>query len=569
MHQFWNQTRLSSSTQDSSFTTCKKILRSCANSEDFCFKFHKYILGLETTCSVNIKGYTNMDDIHLDDPRKFSAKQLKMKQEALKNKRRFWHYLFDLIVKTLICAIMLSINFTLFANSGNYSLFASSMKLNMEAEIIYALIFAISFILMFIASFYRALENIILSICFAGVCVATINQFATFEKKSGLLILFNGVFSEDINLILYEYALWITGAACFVIFWIILKIFNRQVMLYFMIVLGALLGWILSEAYLNTSTSYFRLVASSPVLRNENLGKNLVFLSFKNLTSPNNLNNMYQNSRRYPNIQKSFYNSLGFFVDNDFILYPNVLLDNPDDPLMSLISAYNPDANGDVADKVQTSAVRTDYFNFSALQKDKMYLKDSSLYEMLRKDNYTLNVYQTGEIDTCYLNNKVAAGSCKEKVNTPINFVGSNFTLTEKALLLASQWISSTGFASSLDPILSVIGYTTNLRDIKPLGFKVNNLNVLNFDKALDQIIESIDRQTGNQAYFAIMDVPSDTYFYDAFCQLKPMSDWNNEQASSYNKKTTDERRSFYADQVSCLYDNLEKYTSSMRLTAL
>ena len=30
-----------------------------------------------------------MDDIHLDDPRKFSAKQLKMKQEALKNKRRF------------------------------------------------------------------------------------------------------------------------------------------------------------------------------------------------------------------------------------------------------------------------------------------------------------------------------------------------------------------------------------------------------------------------------------------------------------------------------------------------
>ena len=42
-----------------------------------------------------------MDDIHLDDPRKFSAKQLKMKQETLKNKRRFWHYLFDLIVKTL------------------------------------------------------------------------------------------------------------------------------------------------------------------------------------------------------------------------------------------------------------------------------------------------------------------------------------------------------------------------------------------------------------------------------------------------------------------------------------
>jgi hypothetical protein len=50
-----------------------------------------------------------MDDIHLDDPRKFSAKQIKVKQENIGNRRSFWQYMFDLVVKTLICAIMLSI----------------------------------------------------------------------------------------------------------------------------------------------------------------------------------------------------------------------------------------------------------------------------------------------------------------------------------------------------------------------------------------------------------------------------------------------------------------------------
>ncbi len=505
-----------------------------------------------------------MDDIHLDDPRKFSAKQLKIKQEALKRRRSLWQYLFDLIVKTLICAIMLSLNFTLFANSGNYSLFASSMRLNMEAEIIYAAILAISFILMFISSFYRSLENIILSLCFASVCVATINQFATFEKKSGLLILFSGVFSENINVILYEYSLWIVAGACFVLFWLILKMLNRQIMLYFMIILGALLGWVLSEAYLNTSTSHFKVVASSPILRSENFGKNLVFLSFENLTSPNNLKNMYQTSRRYPNIQESFYHSLGFFVKNDFTLYPNVLIDNADNPFINLISAYNPEANGDITNKVQTSAVRTDYFNFSSLQKDKMYLKESSLYEKLRKDNYNLNVYQTGDIDTCYLNNKIAVAFCKEKYNTPISLIGNQFSLMEKVLLLASQWLNSTGFVSSLDPILASIGYVYNVNGLKPLGFNVNNLNALNSFKALDQIVESMDRQTGNQAYFAIMDIPSDTYIYNAFCQLKPMSGWNDEFANLYSKKSTDERRSFYAEQVSCLYGYLEKFMQQL-----
>lgn len=95
-----------------------------------------------------------MDDIHLEDPRKFSAKQIKVTVEKAKKHRTFWQYMFDLIVKTFILASVISIDFTLFANSGNYSLFSSSW-LNIEAQYIYIAIFAVSFVLMFIVSFFQ------------------------------------------------------------------------------------------------------------------------------------------------------------------------------------------------------------------------------------------------------------------------------------------------------------------------------------------------------------------------------------------------------------------------------
>ncbi len=505
-----------------------------------------------------------MDDIHLDDPRKYSAKQLKQRNELLKNKRTLWKYLFDLIVKTIICTTFLGLNFTLFANSGSYTLFSSSFRLNAELEYIYIGIAALSFLIMFVASFYRKLENIILAVCFAGFCVATINQFATFEKKSGLLIAFNGVFSDSVNAFLYEYSLWVIGGVAFIFFWLLLRFLSRQFLFYFMLIIVAFWGWILSEAYLNSSVSYFRMIASAPILRTNSLGKNIVFLSFNGLTSPNNLREMYNTSPRYANILETFNNSLAFYTKNNFTLYPNVLLKDYDDKYMNLISFYNPDMKGEIADKVQSSAVRNDYFNFSAIQKDKMYLKESSLYDMLRKDSYTINVHQTSEIDTCYLNNKVVASSCKEKVNAPINFANDNFSLMQKVVLLVSQWVNSTGFVPSINPLLRTIGYVYNADYLQPLGFDVNNLGVINSFKALDQIIDGIDQHSGNQVYFAVVDIPSDTYVYDAFCKLKPMAQWSGEGYSVYNKISTDERRSLYAEQVDCLYGYLEKFMQQL-----
>jgi hypothetical protein len=210
-----------------------------------------------------------------------------------------------------------------------------------------------------------------------------------------------------------------------------------------------------------------------------------------------------------------------------------------------------------------TSIVATDYFDFTALQQDKLYLHDSSLYNTLKSNGYTINAFQTRDIDICHLNDKVAVAQCKEKINMPISLNGEHFSTIEKTILLSAQWIQSTGFVSSINPALKLLSYVLPYSEIAPIPFNVSKLYVLNSFKVFDQIVESLDKHSGNQAYFAVIDLPSETYLYNEFCQLKPMKEWQAENPAII-ANNIDIRRNAYAEQVSCVYGLLEKFIKQL-----
>lgn len=498
-----------------------------------------------------------MDDIHLEDPRKFSAKQIKMEIEQTVGKRTIWQYFWDLTVKTLVCIVLIALDFTLFATAGNYSLFNSASQLTLEAQYIYAAIAIICFLVMLAASFKPRVENAVMSLCVALTVIALINQFATFEKHSGLLIIFNGIFSDSVNATLYEYSFGIIGVAVFALSWMFFNALRRSFVAYILLGLGAVFAWMLSEAYFNTSSQYFREVASAPTLREENLGKRFIFLSFNEFTSPNNLKKMADQAKQNVEEQKSFSNLLGMLDKNNFVLYPNALATNPYDQFLNLVAVYNFDGEGKEAEYVMNSAIRNEYFDFRGIQKDKLYIRENALYKKLQKDDYKINVYQTREIDTCYVNNKLAAANCREKVNVPIALNEPLFTQWNKTLLLTAQWFNSTGFVKSLNPLLKMLEYVVPGDAAKPLGVQVDTLYVVNSFKVFDLMIENIEHQTGNQAYFAIIDLPSDTYVYDEFCQIKGVDEWKSETNPEFVKNSIDDRRKAYADQVNCAVGSL------------
>jgi hypothetical protein len=78
--------------------------------------------------------------------------------------------------------------------------------------------------------------------------------------------------------------------------------------------------------------------------------------------------------------------------------------------------------------------------------------------------------------------------------------------------------------------------------------------------------LEDIKKDSGKQAYFVFIDMPSNMYIYDEFCRLKPQDEWLDMAnlpwiKTNYNKQ----RRLAYFQQTKCLYGKLEQFINRLK----
>ncbi len=504
-----------------------------------------------------------MNDIRIDDDsRKQSAKKIKKIAEQMGKGRSFGQFLFDWIVKSLLLTCILAINFTLFANAGSYSIFNPFSGMAMEAAMIYIGITALSLIVVLLSMIFLPLDNLLLSAAFGMLAVVLINQFALFDKNSLLLMWFGELFSDDVNVILYKYAPFFIGGVVFLISYIILKIFSRALLLYFTLAVAALLGWIISQAYFNTYKPIFYNIKEKVTTESDNIGSNLVFLSFSDLTSVNNLYNFYRHNIKNAKAGKAWQTALGFYGSNNFKIYSNAVMEKDFSENDNLRSFYNPESK---KDKINNEVVLQDgYFDFNNLHINNEYLEHSSLFDSLKNKNFEINVYQSDKINMCH-NSKV--DNCVEKVNYPFVMQSDKISLNDRAMILVAQWIVSFGFVDSVNPLLNIVKYISG--DIKPYPFQVNKLNAINSFKALDMIIDDIEHKGGNQAYFAVIDLPADSFVYDEYCSLKSIKEWVDDSSSVFAPTPLSVRQNAYLDQSMCLYGYLHKFMQQLESTGM
>lgn len=499
-----------------------------------------------------------MDDILVDDdPRKQSAKKIKIKQIQKASSRSLGQFLFDWVIKSLLLTIILAIDFTLFANAGSYSIFTPFNGISTEALWIYIGIGATSFIIMLLAMILLPLDNVILAAGIGAFVVALISQFALFDKNSLLLILAGDLFSDDVNVILYKYAPLLIGALVFLITYVILKVFSRSLLFYLTLAVAGVLGWVLSQAYFNPSKPVFYDIKQKVASMGDNIGNNLVFLSFSNLTSIDNLYNLYRRNPQNLLAQKSWQMALGFYANNNFKVYPNAVVARELDEIDSIRSFYNPET--DKMKDATNVVLSGGYFDFKHLHLNNNYLAYSSLIDSLKNKGFGINVYQTDKIDICN-NDKI--DNCAEKINYPFVMQADKVPLVDRVVILAAQWLVSTGIVDSINPVLSVMKYVVD--GVKPYPFQVDKLNVVNSFNVLDMIISDIEHNNGNQAYFAIVDLPADTFVYDEYCTLKGIREWADTNNSVLFPVTLGTRQKDYLEQNMCVYGYLNKFMQQL-----
>lgn len=501
-----------------------------------------------------------MDDIFLDDPRQTSAQKLARNPKNKKApRRRFRQYLADLIIKSLLLAALLALDFTLFAEAGSYSLFSPDQILTPEATWIYAAIAVASFFIIFLCSFSLTLQNFMIGTGAAALLLAIFNQFAQFDQSAVLAAYFGTARTGASSDIFSSCSHWVLAGALLLAVLIFLTFARRMTQVYLLCCLLLIVGALISEAYFNPVTRTFddKLGLNDESTHTDSY--NFVFIGLINAPSYHKLMSMSEESKN-EGIKQAADNMLGFYQQNNFVYYPYAYTRHRNQPFLNLVDSLNPQPAKQPQDVLLSDVLVNGYWNFKKLDSDRIYLRENQVFEKFHKDDYNLRIYQSHAIELCDLNNRRFANRCIEKINNPINFSGLDLSLPQKTALLAAQWLESTGLVSSINPILSIASVFHN--DISLFHFSTAELYEINSFKMLDRMAEDIANDRGNNAYFTVLDMPGNIFIYDSLCNIKPVSRWVSADDTSTPLNI---RKAALAEQTSCLYGQLENFVQKLR----
>lgn len=505
-----------------------------------------------------------MDDVYISDPRQASAQAIAQKQKDKQNslkRRNFGQYLFDLFVKTLICSGLIAIDFTLFAESGSYNLFDINQVPTIEAQFIYAGIVAICFVIMLLLSFSAFMQNIFISAAFAGLVLAIFNQFALFDQSSILYGLFSSYIDSSISGVFIHHSDLLIAGIVALTSLVLISYTSRSNQIYLLGTILLILGGVISEAYFNPLTRNFdnKKALQAPIEKEE--GRNFIFLALPNLSSYADIKGI--DNKNYT-INMAADNLLGLYTVNKFTHYPNAYVNQYGNDFINLVETFNPSTTENIEDNLLENVMLESFWDFKNLDTDKLYLKNNELYKQLIKQDYNIKAFQTRGIELCSVNNNISVSKCVEKINYPINLNQSGLSKLDKTVLLTAQWLESTKILSNINLPLLAASYLT--KEVSPLNFSGSELYPVNSYKILDLILDDIKAAKGNNAYIAIIDLPSSTYVYDDFCNLKNPFQWNGAKQQPWIKSnSTVNKQQAYAEQTNCLIGQMENFMQELK----
>lgn len=483
-----------------------------------------------------------------------------------KQEKRSWlDFLFDWIVKGIIMALMISINFVLFASSANYSLFAEGLYVIPNIVIPMVIIFTISIGAMFFISFSRILENILVSVVIGCVSYATINQFMTISPDSFLYSMFYGL-SPEFAMHFINNSDILTAVVFSIITFFFLTAVSNRIVFFASIFLMVVLALVIADEYINQRHKQeFVTLYEKENIKAKVRGNKFIYIMLPNAASYRYISDMEDDKIASDDVRRTKEHMLGFFAKNNFTLYDNAYVGD-EDYLMNIVSQFNILSNKKVEDSVLDNVLIDSYLKFKNHNEKSVYLEDNKLFNKFKNAKYRINVYQSHGIELCKSNNEIIADKCVEKQNHPFNFEGMDISEIKKTSLLLLQWINSTTLFKDLSVWYEFINTFTDASKVALLGIPYNNLHVINSIKTLDIMFNDVLSEDANTTYFALLDIPSEMYVYDEFCNIKTSDKWLSKDNLPWVKiPNLVERRKAYLQQTDCLYSKLNEFMEKLK----
>lgn len=507
-----------------------------------------------------------MEDIIVNEPAPISVKSSKKKKfRRVGPKRDFSVYLFDWLVKGLIIALLISIDFLVFSSAGNFSIFSSGFTVAPEVFFIIGGIFAVALCLMFLISFSSFLQNVVAAGTVGFFVYLMLNQFALFDKASFLSYLLSPYLGNDVALHFIGNSDIVAAGAASVVAFVFFAMAEKKNIAYFMGILFVVFLGISADEYFNRyNHDEYKTVYDNSFSKSEK-GKKFIYIMLPNATSLSYLEDMKDANADVQKVEKLQNIILGFLTKNGFMLYPNAFVGN-DDAFMNAVRNLN-NLSAENEDSFVASSVMLDgYWSFKNLNDEYVYLNDNQLYGVFRRAKYKISAYKTRGIDLCNKNGVRNSDRCVEKINTPVSFDNMELSVLERTKMLFVQWLDSMKIFNNMSPLYKMLKAFTRPDNMPMIGVKSDNLYVVNAPQILEKLGEDIVKDKGNQAYFVLLDLPSNMFIYDEYCKVKPTSQWLHMESLPWIiNKNLFNKRTAYLEQSACLYGKLEQFVEYLK----
>lgn len=461
---------------------------------------------------------------------------------------------FDRILRAVFVTLLFVLDFVMFVYSIHGRILEDGV-VNEAMIYIGGGLFAFFLLVMLLLSASGMAQNIVCSLFVFLITLIFLNQFALFDLDNFIEVWLEA-HASFLTFICLLPSAWMVG-----LFLALLVFFAFRYTLVIFVTVAALAGSVGIGVYktetANIPQEEYVTVKELNAAGSNAQNKNLVYIMAPKFPSYHFLSTIKDiNFRELRDLM------IGFYAVNDFEIYPNAFVQK-NDTVSNIVDIYNQVNYGSTTSGIRGYAEILNDWNFIHHSLDTMELEDNKLFAILSKDGYKVSTYPMPLFNFCYKNGQMLTDRCVVKQTHPIKLYDKKSPLEKNIYALLGEWVMSLK-SRELKSAAKMFIDMSYMRGWKILS-ENRRLSIEGTPVLLDRVYEDFAKDGNGVAYMSFVELPSDLYIYDEFCNLKPRNKWVALKDNSLYSGGIDEKRKAYADQAKCLIGMLQMYMEKMR----
>lgn len=455
----------------------------------------------------------------------------------------------DKLFRSIYIFLLFAMDFVMFIYSINGRLVENG-KVSHAVLAILGTIFIASLVIILLLSFSKIAQNFVCALCTMLITVVFFYQFGVGNVDNFLEVWFSK-HARWLTFLCICPSPWIVGFVLGLI--VFFAFFYSDAILFVMLVflLSCAIG-IQKNEMLTPSKAEYQEVKRLPSSAGLARDGNIVYLMAPKLPS-------YQffNIIRDVNFRDLRDLLIGFYVTNGFEVYPNAFVQK-NDSMSNIIDIINQVDYNSTTSANRGYAEFLNDWNFIHGGLDYIGLEDNQLYDYLRNSGFGVSMYAMPGFDFCLKKGDFYTDRCVVKGYKNVSLFDDTITLERNINALLGEWLLSL-HSRDLRSFARTLINDSPLKNMRVLA-ENRRVSIEGSAHIFERLYNDFKRDKDGQFYLAYVDLPSDIYIYDEYCNIKPRKEWISLKDNSLYPGGLDEKRKAYADQTKCLIGKMQEY---------